>query len=485
MRSFHAQAEAVELFLQAIDEAEDEREILTVAHEGVAACLFRLRERLDEAVEHAELAAALALELGDEVLAAEALGSQLLAETLLGRPTAHATLARTLALHEAARDNLVLWQPLVSAAVYWALTDSLEQARDAVGEMLRRSRDLGDESSPPYVLVLLSQVELVRGELEIALGHTLEGQEAAEQSGQQTVVAYHIALEGLVEAHRGRVERARSASLQALDRVRETGGRPVELVARAALGHLDFALGTPGATVAHLEPSVAFIRREGIVEPGAIRFVVDQIEALIELGRRDEAIEVLDWYEGHAQRLERGSALANCARCRGLLAAQAGDLDAALAALANALEWHAKIELPLDRGRTLLALGATQRRMKRRREARGTLEEALAAFERIGAALWAERARAELKRISGRAATPGALTPAEERVANLVAEGKTNKEVAAALFLSDRTVEGHLARIFGKLGIRHRTELARTLQTQGIAAPNTGDAPVSAEPSAP
>jgi DNA-binding NarL/FixJ family response regulator len=127
-------------------------------------------------------------------------------------------------------------------------------------------------------------------------------------------------------------------------------------------------------------------------------------------------------------------------------------------------------------------LGAAQRRLKRRREARQSLEEALAVFERIGATIWAERARAELKRISGRAATPGALTPAEERVAALVAEGKTNKEVAAALFLSDRTVEGHLAHVFGKLGIRHRSEVAGALQTQGIGAPNTGDSPVSAQP---
>ena len=196
------------------------------------------------------------------------------------------------------------------------------------------------------------------------------------------------------------------------------------------------------------------------------------------------ALELLDWYEGNARRLERVSALANCGRCRGLLAAQAGDLDSALAAYQEGLALHAKVELPLDRGRTLLALGAAQRRLKRRREARETLEQALGIFERIGAALWAERARAELKRISGRAATPGALTPAEERVAALVAEGKTNKAVAAALFLSERTVEGHLAHIFGKLGIRHRTELPGALQTRGMAVSNTGDSPVSAEPSA-
>ena len=247
-------------------------------------------------------------------------------------------------------------------------------------------------------------------------------------------------------------------------------------------------LGAPENTLAHLAPRVDYVRSQGIVEPGAIRFVVDQIEALIQLGRPEEATELLDWYEGNARRLERASALANCARCRGSLAAQAGVSDDALEAYKEALDWHGTVEVPLDRGRTLLALGAVQRRMKRRREARETLDEALAIFERIGAGLWAERTRAELKRISGRAATPGALTPAEERVAALVAEGKTNREVAAALFLSDRTVEGHLARIFGKLGIRHRTEVAPALasrQTQGVAAPNTGDSPVSAEPSAP
>ncbi|HEX2426973.1 MAG TPA: helix-turn-helix transcriptional regulator, partial [Gaiellaceae bacterium] len=94
----------------------------------------------------------------------------------------------------------------------------------------------------------------------------------------------------------------------------------------------------------------------------------------------------------------------------------------------------------------------------------------------------------ELARISGRAATPGALTPAEERVAALVAEGKTNREVAAALFLSDRTVEGHLTHVFGKLGIKHRSEVGPALaarQTSGVGAPNTGDSPVSAGPSAP
>jgi DNA-binding CsgD family transcriptional regulator len=308
------------------------------------------------------------------------------------------------------------------------------------------------------------------------------------QSGQHTTFVYSLALESLVEAQRGHVERARVVAARALELAPTTGGRPAELVAAGALGHLELALGDPESAVAHLDPRTAFVRREAFGEAAATRFVVDQIEALIELGRRDDAEELLGWYEGNARRLQRASALAACLRCRGLLAAQAGALDEAAQAYDDALDWHGRVEMPLDRGRTLLALGAAQRRAKRRREARETLEKALAEFERLGTALWAERARAELARISGRAPTASALTPAEARVAVLVAEGKTNLEVAEALFLSRRTVEGHLSRIFGKLGIRHRAQLARALasrQSQETAQSNTGDTPVSAPPVAP
>ena len=117
--------------------------------------------------------------------------------------------------------------------------------------------------------------------------------------------------------------------------------------------------------------------------------------------------------------------------------------------------------LPLERGRTLLALGSVQRRARKRSAARGSLGEAVATFDRIGARLWAEKARAELGRIGGRAGSPRGLTQAEQRVAALVAEGKTNKEVAADLVVSVRTVEANLSRIYDKLGIRSRTELAR------------------------
>jgi DNA-binding CsgD family transcriptional regulator len=483
IRTYEAPAEAADLFRQVVDESQEDREVLAAAHEGVASSLYYALERLDDYASHADTALALARELGDASLEGDVLIAQLSVEALRGDEQAGRTAEYARALQDVVAGDRLLDHPLVGVAEYWLWTDELERARQAIVDLLRQAEDVGDESSRPYLLFLLGEAECLLGDLEGALARAREGDAAAEQCGLPLFSAYNLALESMACAHLGLAERARAAAQAARRRVEPIAY--VELVASSALGHLEHAADEPERVVTVLAPLLDFVRREAIVEPGAMRFVIDQAEALLALGRREEAVALVDWYEGHARRLERGSALANCARCRGLLAAQAGDLDGGLAAFDEALAGHDKVEIPLDRGRTLLALGSAQRRAKRRREARETLEEALAVFGRIGAALWSERARAELKRISGRAASPGALTPAEERVAALVAQGKTNKEVAAALFLSDRTVEGHLGRIFGKLGIRHRTEVAGALQTQGIDVSNTGDSPVSAESVAP
>jgi DNA-binding CsgD family transcriptional regulator len=198
-------------------------------------------------------------------------------------------------------------------------------------------------------------------------------------------------------------------------------------------------------------------------EPGLTRFVPDLVEALVGLGELDRAEDDLAWYAANAARLERASALGSAARCRGLLAAARGDTDAALASFAAAVAHHRQAPIPFDRGRSLLALGAARRRAKERRAAREALAEARDLFRTLGAALWERRAEAELARIGGRAPSGGELTPVERRVAELVAAGRSNREVAGALYLSTRTVEGHLSRVYGKLGVHSRVELARKL----------------------
>jgi DNA-binding CsgD family transcriptional regulator len=216
-----------------------------------------------------------------------------------------------------------------------------------------------------------------------------------------------------------------------------------------------------------LAPLVEYARHERICEPSLTRFVVDHVEALVELGRLDEATEVLDWYEEGARRLGRRSALATSWRCRGLIAAASGRIDDASAAFELALAEHEAAPIPFDRARTFLALGATLRRAKRKADARRTLEEAVAAFERLGGEAFAARGRSELERIGGRKPSTGALTATERQIAELVAEGRSNKEVAATLFVSVKTVEANLSRTYAKLGIRSRAGLARHLGDGG------------------
>jgi DNA-binding CsgD family transcriptional regulator len=141
--------------------------------------------------------------------------------------------------------------------------------------------------------------------------------------------------------------------------------------------------------------------------------------------------------------------------------ASTGRLDEAVSALQRALLEHERLPVPLERARTLLALGSVQRRARRKRAARQALGEALALFKELTSNVWVERARGELARIGGRAPSGSGLTASEQRVAALVAEGRTNKEVAAQLFVSVNTVETTLRRVYSKLGVRSRAELAR------------------------
>jgi DNA-binding CsgD family transcriptional regulator len=179
--------------------------------------------------------------------------------------------------------------------------------------------------------------------------------------------------------------------------------------------------------------------------------------------------------EEQARATGRVWALTIASRCRALLSAAAGDSDAAYASLDRALELHEQLQEPFERARTLLVRGTLQRRNRKKRQARESLARALAVFDELGAGLWSERARAELRRIGGRAPAPGGLTPTEERVAVLVAAGRTYREVADELFISPRTVQWTLSKIYRKLGVRSRGELAARLARQGGSPGSVSD----------
>jgi DNA-binding CsgD family transcriptional regulator len=269
----------------------------------------------------------------------------------------------------------------------------------------------------------------------------------------------HFAV-GLVEAHLGRADSARLEASEGM-RVAEAAGEILLLIPNlSVLGFLELSLGRPTEAEAHLSRAVELERAMGVREPAYFRVVPDEVEALVALGRLDEAEALLVPFEESGRNLDRAWAMATGARCRALVLAARGDLPGASAAADEALREHDRLPLPFELGRTLLVRGVVERRAKRKREARDTLTKALEIFDGLGAALWAEKTRAELARIGGRAPSSMALTPTEEKVAALVASGSTNREAAEALFVSVHTVEANLKRIYRKLGVRSRTELA-------------------------
>jgi DNA-binding CsgD family transcriptional regulator len=197
-------------------------------------------------------------------------------------------------------------------------------------------------------------------------------------------------------------------------------------------------------------------------EPSLRWWTSDYAESLLEHEQIEDALLLVDLWQADAERVGREWVLAQVTRCRGLVAAAQGHLGEAGALLDQAIAEHHAVGDPYGRARALLALGIVRRRERQKRASRDAIAAALSGFEQVGAGVWIEKARTELGKIGGRRRETG-LTPAERRVAALVAEGRTNREVAAALFLGERTVASHLTHIYAKLGLRSRTELARRL----------------------
>jgi len=270
----------------------------------------------------------------------------------------------------------------------------------------------------------------------------------------------------VIAAHRGRLVEARAWAHAAIARGEAEGIQIEESGHSWVLGFVDLSLGDPNAALPQLRRAYE-TRNAFMLEPAQRLELGDLLEALIAVGEIGEAGEVLAVWQEPADALDRAWALAVLARCRALLLAATGDLESAFATFERALSEHGRSADPFQHARTLLALGRTQRRAKKRGAARTTLEDARVRFERLGAPLWVEQARAELARIGGRAPSRGELTEGEHRIAELVAEGRTNREVAAALFLTEHSVATALTRVYRKLGVRSRAELARLFAERG------------------
>jgi DNA-binding CsgD family transcriptional regulator len=334
-----------------------------------------------------------------------------------------------------------------------------ERARTGLEQLETEAAARGDESSRAQALWPLSLLEWQAGRWQQALDHAMAAYELAEQTQYTHARAWVGRAKVLIEADLGLVEQARASAAEALAFALETSNEVYRVHSLAGLGRIELELGDVAAAGGYLRELPAQLLDAGITDPSHAVWA-DAIETLIALGELEQGRAYLEPYERHSERLGSPWALAAASRCRGLLAAAEGDATAAFAALERSLvEAEA---FPLERARTLLALGTVRRQAQQRRGAREALEQALAVFEDLGARLWAEKARGELSRISGRAPASEELTETERRVAKLAARGRSNKEIAAELFMGVSTVEAHLSRVYRKLGVR-RAELAARL----------------------
>jgi DNA-binding CsgD family transcriptional regulator len=458
---------AVDLFRRALAEAGDDLALRAQLEDRLASALFLMRTDLPAAARHAQTAVAIAEKTGDVSTQVSALAEQGLIEALIGRPAWRVTLERGISLERQTEPVGLAHSSSLGLATNLTWADELDEARAILRSLRDLAEERAEESALPWILANLSLAEFLAGRWAEASRYAQEANEVASQTGQEPQRLFALGARALVWASQGELEGARADAEATLAPAEERGVMIATILASSALGLVELSLGRPDAVHRLLGPLGERLEEGGVREPGSARFLPDDIEALIGLGHLDEAEALVDRLEQRARRLDRASALAAAARCRGLLAASRGDLDSALAFLEGAISEHERAPIPFDQARTLLTLGSTRRRARMKRPAREALKQALAMFEELGARVWAEKVRAELARIGGRPPATGGLTPTEERIAELAAEGRTDKEIAADLFLTPKTVGTQLSRIYRKVGVRSRTELAGRLRRDG------------------
>jgi DNA-binding CsgD family transcriptional regulator len=444
------------LFLQALAEAEGDDTLEATIHLGLAG-LMRWGEGVERGAAHAELAVRAAARTDDVALRCRALAFHGDWHFRAGRGIPRAEMEEAFALERSLAEWPLRNGPTVVFCHQLLWSAELEPARRLLLESHAALKTRNDPADEAFALWQLGFLEWRAGNWEEADRHTADSLDLFTQLG--TLMPSYEFPAAIIAAHRGRIDDARARAQAAVARGEAEGIRIAESGHGWVLGFVELSLGDANAALMHLRRSYE-IRNAFMLEPAQRLELGDLLEALIAVGELDEADEVLATWQERADAVDRAWALAILARGRGLLLAARGDFQGAFASFERALAEHARSTDPFHQARTLLALGRTQRRAKRRGAARTTLEEALTAFERLGAPLWTEQTRGELARIGGRAPSRGELTEAERRIAQLVAEGRSNREVAAALFVTVHSVETALTRVYRKLGVRSRAELA-------------------------
>jgi DNA-binding CsgD family transcriptional regulator len=372
-------------------------------------------------------------------------------------------LRRAVALEDPHSDAPITLRASATYAVLLSWAGRLNEAAEQMSAVRRRCLDRGAETDLVFVAYFTTLIDVWLGRYADAASLADETVERAQQLGGDHLHVVGLTVQAVVSAYTGREAETRTAAVAAIDLARRCGSPRLADWSSMSLGFLELSLGNHAEAITALDPLIARLEHVPGTEIATAAYVPDAVEALVSLGRHNDAEPMIKAIEANGRWLDRPWMLAVGARCRSMSLAARGDVDASVAMAETALAYHDRLPMPFERARTLLLLGQLQRRQRKKEPARATLSEALAVFEELGARLWADRARTELDRSSGASTRVLGLTPSEQRVAELAASGMTTRDVAAALFISPKTVESNLARVYRKLGIRSRAELGRVM----------------------
>lgn len=455
---------AVAVLRRAADEAADDdpelylRSLLRlIPVTGVAGDLAESVELAREAVDCADA-------LGSAALRSEALAMWVMVSFLHGDGVDEEAIATAVRLEDPRSDTHLTYRASAVQAAIWAWTGELGLARRRFDELAGYCEDRGAELPAMWVAEHLTLVDVWRGRYRDAALTAAGAAQRAQQIGGQHSAVIAASLLAVTAAYAGRVDDARRDARAAIDGAHACGGHYLAGRPTAALGFLEVSLGDHAAALDLLQPMLTSFDPARGIEIVVGAHLPDAIEALTALGRLDEADGLIGALERGGTQRHRVWMQAVGARGRAMWLAARGELADAEAAAVRALGHHASLPMPFERARTQLLLGQLQQRRRRRRSALDNLEEAAGVFETLGAALWVERSRAALARSAVGASGQPMLTPAERRIADLVVSGMTSREIAAQLFVSPKTVEASLTRIYRKLGIRSRAQLHSALR---------------------
>ncbi|MFE7960769.1 AAA family ATPase [Streptomyces sp. NPDC014776] len=455
------------VFPQALADAGDDPRLLALVHYQLAWRALVVEGDFAEAREEAAHAAELAARAGDRRTELMALSFQASTETLMGHPNAPVTVKR--ALQEPQDPHVACHHNGAAAARFrWlVMSDQLPEARTTISALLREVRRRGMVESEVHFLRALAETELLSGHCGRALDLARESLRLARDSGIGESASAMLA--SLAEASAGDVERAEALAREAAAHAEEDGDQMYLSRALAALGHAQLVAGDARGAVVSLRRVRELEAGLGITDPARGRWHGDLAEALVRIGEVGEAQEVVDTAREHALRLRRESVLAVLDRAEALVRAARGDTEGALAQLTSAQDRLAKLGYGLEEARAAYALA----RLRAGRPGPASYDEAARLFRRCRALPWLRQVEASAEAATAAAVQRPAPAPAglhtaldslasmERQVAGLVMEGATNREIAARLFISVKTVEATLTRVYRKLGIRSRVDIVR------------------------